>query len=77
MQQIVRGGVKPKSQQSVQFDLVNNDTGYAEFVNERYEAQGLSDTQAAANILRKQAVLTQLKVEWSGQDTVAAGENID
>ena len=31
------------------FDLVNNDTGYAEFVNERYEAQGLSDTQAAAS----------------------------
>ena len=71
------GGVKAKSEQSVHFDIINNDTGYAEFVNERYEAQGLSDTQAAANILRKQAVLTQLKVEWSGQDTVAAGENID
>ena len=71
------GGVKSNFQKSIVFDLVDNDTGYADFVNGRYEAQGLSDTQAAANILRKQAVLTQLKVEWSGQDTVAAGENIN
>lgn len=60
----------------VSFDLRLENEGRAVFKNEKYEHQDYSDNQSAANVLKKEAKLTAIKVNWLGSKNVEARTEI-
>lgn len=61
---------------SVTFDLVNNKSAAATFVNYKYENQGYSDSENATNILKAKTKLTALIAEY-GETVVKAESEVN
>lgn len=76
LQEIVGLSNAEVSGETVLFDLVNNKSAAATFVNYKYENQGYSDSENATNILKAKTKLTALIAEYQ-DDTVQAETNIN